>query len=198
MGDVQNISRRGVLKAGAGVSAASLLKIGGAGLLALTQAACSAKEKGAAFSVLSETEARDFAAIAARILPTTETPGATESGVIYFIDKAFAGEMSNAFESARSGLSDFNEQLAQAHPKNDGFSSLSDDEQDAFLETQEETQLFGLVWVMTMFGMFAMSKYGGNRDNVGWTLIDFDGAHGGWQYPFGHYDAEVHGGSYDE
>ena len=41
-----------------------------------------------------------------------------------------------------------------------------------------------------MVGFFAMSRYGGNRDNIAWDLIGFEGNHGAWEYPFGYYDAE--------
>ena len=57
-------------------------------LLAMTQAACSARDEGAAFRVLDTDEAADLAAIAARIFPATDTPGANELGVIYFFDRA--------------------------------------------------------------------------------------------------------------
>ena len=50
---------------------------------------------------------------------------------------------------------------------------------------------------MTVFGFFAMEKYGGNRDQVGWDLIGFEGDHGPWQYPFGYYDAQVRGEAND-
>jgi hypothetical protein len=36
-----------------------------------------------------------------------------------------------------------------------------------------------------------MSRYGGNREQVGWSLIGFEGHHGAWTYPFGYYDAEA-------
>jgi hypothetical protein len=51
---------------------------------------------------------------------------------------------------------------------------------------------------MTIFGFFAMEKYGGNRGHVGWDLIGFEGHHGAWQYPFGYYDAAYHSGAGDD
>ena len=45
---------------------------------------------------------------------------------------------------------------------------------------------------MTLCGFFGMSSYGGNRDNVGWELLGFDGHRGAWQPPFGHYDIGEH------
>mgnify|MGYP001398258310 CR=1 FL=1 len=41
----------------------------------------------------------------------------------------------------------------------------------------------------TLMGFFAMSSYGGNKDNIAWDLIGFEG-HGAAQPPFGYYDAE--------
>ena len=101
--------------------------------------------------------------------------------------------MSGQLEAARAGLAAFNAALKEAYPDTKRLSHLSEDDQDAFLRTQESGQFFGLVWAMTIFGFFSMSKYGGNKDNVGWDLIGFDGDHGAWQYPFGFYDAQVHG-----
>ena len=167
------------------MSGATYLRITGAALATITQAACSAKQASAAFLVLDDAEAADFAAIAARIIPTTDTPGANEAGVIHFFDNAFAGDMADSLDSARAGLAEFNAAISADH-----FSELSEDDQDAFLHTQDQGEFFGLVREMTIFGFFAMSTYGGNKDHIGWDVIGFEGHHGAWAYPFGHYDAE--------
>jgi gluconate 2-dehydrogenase gamma chain len=138
---------------------------------------------------LGAEESADFAAIAARIIPTTDTPGSTEAGVIHFFDNAFADAMSDELESARSGLAKFNAALAEAGNAAP-FGQLSEDKQDAFLATQEQGDFFSLMWEMTIFGFFAMNSYGGNKDHIGWDLIGFTGHQGAWAYPFGHYDAE--------
>jgi gluconate 2-dehydrogenase gamma chain len=152
---------------------------------AITQAACSARQESAAFLVLSAAEAADFAAIAARIIPTTDTPGATEAGVIHFIDNAFADAMSADLPAARAGLADFNATLDGEH-----FADLSDAEQDAMLKSRENSDFFELLRTMTIYGFFAMSSYGGNKDHIGWDLLGFKGHQGAWSYPFGYYDAE--------
>jgi gluconate 2-dehydrogenase gamma chain len=188
-----SLSRRRFLQSTGTITGTSLLRIGAPALIAIAESACTAKQDGAAFVTLGSSAAADLAAIAARIIPTTDTPGATEAGVIHFIDQALGAEMSSSLESTLSDLAVFNVTLAAAHPGAEGLASLADAEQDAFLKTVENGRLFSLVRQMTIFGMFAMSKYGGNKDNVGWQLLNFEGAHGGWQYPFGHYDAEVHG-----
>ena len=197
MNNPESLSRRNFLQSTGTLTGAAYLRMLAPGLAAITQAACSAKDEGAALAILGSDEARDFAAIAARIIPTTDTPGATEAGVIHFIDKAFAAEMSGQLDFARAGLAELNEALGSEHTNAARLGDLSADEQDAFLQARETTGFFNLMWAMTMFGFFSMEKYGGNRDQVGWELIGFEGGHGPWQYPFGYYDAQVHGETND-
>ena len=196
MNHPEDLSRRLFLQSAGALTGSTYLRILAPGIAAISQAACSARDQGMAFEILEPSEARDFAAIAARILPTTDTPGATEAGVIHFIDRAFGAEMSGQLGFAREGLAKFNEALAADHG-NKRLDELDEDAQDAFLATQEETPLFEIMWIMTIFGFFSMPKYGGNRDNVGWELVGFEGDHGPWTYPFGYYDAQVHGESTD-
>ena len=73
------------------------------------------------------------------------------------------------------------------------FPELPAEQQDKLLKQNENEPFFGMLWAQTMLGFFAMEKHGGNRDHVSWKLINFDG-HGARSYPFGYYDAEVHGG----
>jgi gluconate 2-dehydrogenase gamma chain len=188
-----SVTRRGFLQAAGAISGTTVARLSGSALLAVTQAACSSREKAPAFGILSDSEAADFGAIAARIIPTTDTPGATEAGVIYFIDAAFADRMSDSIDLARSGLIDINESLSP----DASFVSLSADKQDELLQSIEGTPFFELMRTMTIIGFFAMSKHGGNKNNVGWDLIGFGGHNGGWQYPFGYYDAQVHGADDD-
>ena len=197
MNNPESLSRRNFLQSTGTLTGAAYLRMLAPGIAAITQAACSAKAEGAAFVILGPDEARDFAAIAARIIPTTDTPGATEAGVIHFIDKAFAAEMSGQLDFARAGLAEFSAALGDQHANAARLGDLSEDEQDAFLQTRETTGFFNLMWAMTIFGFFSMEKYGGNKNQVGWELIGFESGHGPWQYPFGHYDAQVHGETND-
>jgi gluconate 2-dehydrogenase gamma chain len=137
--------------------------------------------------VLGTAEARDFAAIAARILPTTDTPGANEAGVIYFIDRAFSAEMNAQLGFAREQLSQVNIEIGEGR-----FADLDENAQDELLHGMQSSPLFNMMWAMTIFGFFAMPKHGGNRNKIGWDLVGFDGDHGAWTYPFGYYDAQVH------
>jgi len=188
-----DLTRRRFLQTASALSGTVLARLSASSVLAITGAACTARNDDAAFTVLTDAEAADIAAIAARILPTTDTPGATEAGVIHFFDKAFDAEMSDRLEDARKGLETLNAAIASDRK----FTDLSAAEQDEQLLAIEDGEFFKLMHEMTIYGFFAMSEYGGNRDHVGWELIGFKGHNGGWQYPFGYYDAQVHEGADD-
>lgn len=179
------ISRRRFLKSTGAVTGASLFRIGAPSLAAVTQAACTARDEAAAFVTLGNAEAADFAAIAARIIPTTDTPGASEAGVIYFWDNVLGDDLHAVMLAAiRSFRDDLNAGLTQS------FAELSDEEQDSALKSVELDGRFEICRTLTIFGFFSMAKHGGNKDHLGWDLIGFQGHHGAWAPPFGYYDAE--------
>lgn len=180
----ETISRRGFLSAYGMLAGASMLRTSVPAVAAIAQAACSARDAGATFTTLGADEAADFAAVAARLIPTTDTPGASEAGVIHFYDRAWGDELAWALESMRGLLETLNRAAGTR------FSTLGHDDQDALLRAHENDGRFELLRLTTVFGFFAMDKYGGNRDHVSWTLIGFDGHHVAWHPPFGHYDAE--------
>ena len=177
------ISRRRFLTSTGAVTGASLLRIGAPSLAAITQAACTARDEAAPFVTLGDDEAADFAAIAARIIPTTDTPGANEAGVIYFWDNVLGNSLQAMLAGVQSFRDDLNAGLEQS------FADLSDEEQDSALKSAEEDDRFEICRTLTIFGFFAMSKHGGNKDHLGWDLIGFQGHHGAWASPFGYYDA---------
>ena len=178
------VSRRGFLKSAGAVSGASLLRIGAPAMAAAAQAACTARDTAASCATLGENEAADFAAIAARIIPTTDTPGATEAGVIYFWDNVLGGTQAHFLGAVRSFRDDINASASAA------FSELSEAEQDSLLRMMEQDMRFEICRLLTIFGFFAMEKHGGNKGHVSWDLIGFKGHHGAWLPPFGYYDAQ--------
>ena len=186
----EQMSRRRFVQSAGAAAGASLLRISAASLAAITQAACSARAAGEKLATLGAEEAADFEAIAARLIPTTDTPGATEAGVIHFYDRAWGDEMGWALEDMRGLLKTLNDSAGAR------FATLSADTQDETLRANEDDGRFGLLCMLTSFGFFAMEKYGGNKGHVSWDLIGFEGHHGAWAPPFGYYDAryaEEHG-----
>jgi gluconate 2-dehydrogenase gamma chain len=186
----EELTRRVFLQGYGTVAGSVLARAGLPAIIAATQAACTARDEGAAFENITNAEAREFIAVAARIFPTTDTPGATEAGAVYFVDKAFGTFMADSLEDARSQFAEFQSGIEEAYPGAKRFSDLDETDQDTYLKLKERTQFFRGARFLTLAGVFAMASYGGNRDNVGWKLFGMDGPPHGWSYPFGYYDAE--------
>lgn len=132
-------------------------------------------------------QAAEVEAVAARIFPTDDLPGAREAGVVYFIDKGmttFAADQREAFED---GLAMLGREVSKRHPGQVRFSALTEEQQDELLRGIERSEFFGNVRFATIAGMFALPKYGGNRGYAGWKLV---GQESVFEYtpPFGWYD----------
>ncbi len=141
------------------------------------------------FKVLTADEGRELDAITSRIVPTTDTPGAKEAGVVYFIDQALGGFQKDALTPLRGAIADLKKRAAR-RKRGATFASLSAADQDAVLTGAEKEPWFGQLVFLTWAGMFSEPSYGGNRSQVGWKLLDFN-PHGPHKPPFGYYDAEA-------
>ena len=124
-------------------------------------------------------EAREVEAIAEQIIPGGSTPGARDTGVVTFIDRALPSLSAETRALYRNSL-------AALGP----FSTLAPDAQTSKLKSIETTPFFQAVRTHTIMGFLADPKYGGNRDRAGWKLIGFSDAHV-YRPPFGHYDKEA-------
>jgi len=187
-----NHSRRNFLKSGGKVLGGSWLALNMPLILSASDTALDNKKAGAAYKNLTPQEAVELEAIVDQIIPADETPGASEIGVVYFIDVALGTFMSGAAPMLRQGLDELQKQTVLAHPETERFSDLGFEQQTGILKIIEQTPLFGTLQFMTMCGMFCLPSYGGNRENAGWELIGFDQRHA-WQPPFGYYDRDAHG-----
>ena len=156
-------------------------------ILSACQRSQQALEQGARFRVFQADEAADLIAIAARIIPTDETPGATEAGVIYFLDTIFA-EARRASQLAllREGLAALRGQLTTGGRH---IHELNEAQQDQLLRDNEQTPFFATMRYLTIAGTFSLPRYGGNRDKVGYQLIGYEDR-GAWSAPYGFYDAD--------
>ena len=125
-------SRRRFLKSAGALAGASMFRIGAPALAAIAQSAHTAHAAAAPFETLGAAEAADFSAIAARIIPTTDTPGANEAGVIYFWDNVLGSGQARLLPAARSLLEELNDSLGRP------FSELTEDEQDEALRQAAE------------------------------------------------------------
>lgn len=145
-----------------------------------------------AFSVLGAEEAKEIEAISAQIIPTDETPGAREAGVIYFIDRALATFDQDKRALYTEGLKEVQAKRAALFPGSHGIAALQPAEQIRLLQAIEQTDFFEQVRTHTVLGFFGDPGYGGKRDHNGWKLIGFEDRFQ-FEPPFGYYDAELKG-----
>ena len=186
-------TRRDFLRRFGGTAA---LAAGWPAIAAAGQAAAAARADDADFVYLDAALARDLAAIAERILPADDLPGANDAGVIYFLDQALGSFAKDSHSALTDGVDELNAAIDAAGGIALRFSDLPADEQDRILGGIDTTPFFGQVRFLTLAGMFAMPAYGGNRDHQGWALLGFPHQHA-WAPPFGYYDAQARAGAPD-
>jgi Gluconate 2-dehydrogenase subunit 3 len=140
---------------------------------------------------LTADQVRDIDAISAQIIPTDDTPGAREAGVVYFIDQSLSGFFSPHRTELNALYAEFARDVAKATPGK-RFADLPVPQQQERLKAIESTPFFGIVRMLTVVGFLASPQYGGNRNGVGWKTIGFEDLHI-FQPPFGYYDREYTG-----
>jgi gluconate 2-dehydrogenase gamma chain len=185
----QGRSRRHFITDSAVLAKGSLLVLTVPAIVSACREAQQAILSGEEFQTLTEEEANEFAAMAARIIPSDETPGATEAGVIYFMDNVLGDESrAEILESLKSGMLEMQTVVALDYNA-PYFHALDVTQQDAVLRQIETTPFFNTIRYLTVAGMFSLPQYGGNRNDIGFQLIGIPG-HGAWSPPFGYYDAD--------
>ena len=146
----------------------------------------------ATLKTLSAAEAAEVDAIANQIVPGGATPGARDARVIYFIDNALGSFFAAQLPSFRQGLAEFESAYAAHGGAGKPFSAAPEAQQIAFLQTVDKTPFFTAVRRLTVLGLIALPKYGGNHDGMGWKLIGVVDRHA-WSPPFGYYDQDYAG-----
>lgn len=131
-------------------------------------------------------QARTIAAATARLFPTDALgPGATEAGVVAYIDRALAGHDADLQETYRRAI----DELDRAALDRSGtpFAHAAVDLQDEILHAVEDAEraqpagspfaqsFFETLLTHTYQGLFSDPAYGGNRGMVGWKLLGFPG-----------------------
>jgi gluconate 2-dehydrogenase gamma chain len=171
------------------------LALGGAILDSLAHESRRARRVGESVLVplrfFTSQEARVIEAACERIFPRDASgPGATDAGVVVYIDRQLAGPYGR--DAYRYVTPPFVDSLPQhgyqgrETPRDTyragiralgDFANLTAAEQDAKLVTIEHSRFFGLLRAHTIEGVFSDPIHGGNTNLVGWKLIGFPGPH---------------------
>jgi gluconate 2-dehydrogenase gamma chain len=143
-------------------------------------------------TILTHLEARTLSAIADRIFPKTDTPGAVETGAVEYILLALAGDYASSLPLYRSGLRAVNRRARRKFSAK--FAKLDDGHQDLVLaefeagevaDFKKAAEFFETVRYHVLEGVFWEPQYGGNKGMIGWRLVEFPGQQ------FGYADAYI-------
>jgi gluconate 2-dehydrogenase gamma chain len=173
--------------------------LGLAPLVAAAQACAEdARRGGRPFTTFTDREGADFDAFAARIVPTDDTPGAREAGVVHFADQALRTFMSELLPIVRAGLARLSDRATAGSDGAPSFADLDQARQDELIALieREDTEFFFFARMLVMIGLVTNPEHGGNQDGVGWELIGFEDRFA-YQPPFGYYDRDEHGPAAD-
>ena len=159
------------------------------------------------FDFFTTVEAPEVEALAARIIPADETPGAREAGVIYFIDRALVTFANGDQQKYREGLPELQSAVREKFPGVEKFSVATPEQQDEVLRSMDSQAhggaqgrrnqqvaqtFFDTVRIHTISAFLIDPEFGGNRGGVGWKLIGREPEHV-FQPPFGYYDKNYPG-----
>jgi hypothetical protein len=164
----------------------------------------------AKFEFFSPEQAGEIDAISARIIPITDTPGAHEGGVIFFIDRALVTFAKDDQKTYAQGLPELQARVREVFPAVAKFSAATPEQQDQVLQSLDDQapaggsrrsrrstaaqSFFETVRVHTIMGFLIDpdSDKRGNRGAVGWKVIGREPEHM-FQPPFGYYDKDYPG-----
>ena len=182
-----NLSRRAFISKSSGALGSGWIAAQWPALMAAASVACSRSETDNEYKHISVELGDALSAMAEQIIPSTKnSPGAREAGVIWFMDAWLGGGGEGMIEMLKEGIVELD-----GHAGGPGqFARLDFEQQTNALRQVESGDFFNAVRMLTIVGMFAMPRHGGNRDRVGWKLVGFKDQHA-WTPPFGHYDAEL-------
>ncbi len=180
-------SRRELIK-GAGLVGATALGAGSTAVIIAQESDSGAGPRPPAvreaLEVLTAAEAETLAVLCGRLIPSDQHgPGAQEARAVHFIDHSLASHNSNWREQYRVSLAAVDAYSQQEFARE--LIQLGDEQQDSVLEAlQADTvpgcspgsaAFFNMLRNHTIDGTFSDPYYGGNRDFVGWDMLNYPG-----------------------
>lgn len=167
MDDPYAASRRDFLRAGTAAATATAVACGGGT---------------SRFRVLSEAEALTLAAACDQIVPKDEDPGASEAGVVAFIDRQLATRAKRDLARWRAGLRGLDASARRRFGV--AFAEAAFDDQTALLTDLERgvaeaadwsgiapAAFFRLLRDHTMMGFYGDPRHGGNKERASWRML---------------------------
>jgi gluconate 2-dehydrogenase gamma chain len=110
------------------------------------------------YRFFTDAEAGKLEAMLACIIPSDDTPGARDAGVIHYIDRQLTGRFREHRQTYRAGLAALGDTITDQ--------TLRDMERDA-----ARKPFFDLVVTHAMQGFYGNPRHGGNRDFASWRML---------------------------
>ncbi|MGE5426473.1 MAG: gluconate 2-dehydrogenase subunit 3 family protein [Methylococcaceae bacterium] len=130
-------------------------------------------------------EANCVIALCEQIIPKDQSPGATDAGVVYYIDRQLSEVFHYHQDAYRQGIKKLQTYCKDKYSKN--FENLSFEDQEKTLTLMEANQLsekewsetkpadfFNLVLLHTMQGFYGSPIHGGNKDYMSFEMLRID------------------------
>ena len=130
-------------------------------------------------------EARCIIAFSEQIIPKDGSPGATDAGVIFYIDRQLSGVFHYDQDTYRNGIKNLQAYCKGKYGKI--FELLTPEEQINLLKIMESNQMnetewpkskaadfFNLVLSQTMQGFYGSPIHGGNKDYMSFEMLKID------------------------
>ena len=130
-------------------------------------------------------EARLVVAVAEQIIPADKDPGATDAGVVFFIDRQLVGPYERYQAKYRQGLQSLQDTCRKKYQK--PFEELAWDDQTAVLKSLEggkapkelwtgpsSGEFFGLIRDHSMQGFYGSPRHGGNRNYCSYKMLGLE------------------------
>ena len=146
--------------------------------------ACTPSPRKQSYQAFTEEEAGCLIALCEQIIPADEYPGATDAGVIHFIDKQsklrFPGEQT----LFKNGVASLQAWCKATH--NRLFEDLDVPTQIAIMQSMEKDEINSDLWEVsqkdffnkllerTMQGFYGSPRHGGNKDYVSFKMLKLD------------------------
>ena len=134
------------------------------------------------YQFFSPTEAKLLIAVCEQIIPADDVPGASEAGVVFYIDRQLSGPLARYQHSYRQGLASFRQTCAEVYQA--PFEELAFEAQTEALRLIEagrapkelwsdpsQQAFFELVLDHTRQGFYGSPRHGGNRNYVSYRML---------------------------
>jgi len=167
MPDFSRVSRRKFIQVATAAAAGSMV-------------CCTNKKSPWRFFTLGE--GQTVTAICERLIPGDQDPGATEAGVVNFIDLQLMGPYKRYRVTYRQGIKGVEQASLRMFGR--GFTELSPEGQDVLLKQLESggvageawkgvssKDFFSLILSHTMQGYYGDPRHGGNHGRVSWKML---------------------------